>query len=95
MDEFLTNDLVPDPENSYTSSQTYHTILTFMFIGGSRGGRAGHTPPPTGPNSFIFTYIFTEKHLRQGIHTLPNGSTPPLLEILDPPLMLHTLTKNC
>ena len=36
-----------------------------------RGGHAGRTPPPTGPNSFIFTYIFTEK--------CPHwGSTPPL-----------------
>ena len=26
------------------------------------GGCAGRTPPPMGPNSFIFAYIFTEKH---------------------------------
>ena len=23
----------------------------------------GARPPPTGPNSFVFTYVFTEKHL--------------------------------
>ena len=31
-----------------------------LCIGGSRG-RARRTPPPTGPNSFVFTYIFTKK----------------------------------
>ena len=25
------------------------------------GGRDGRTPPLTGPNSFVFTYIFTKK----------------------------------
>ena len=49
------------------------------------GGHAGHTPSPMGPNSFIFAYIFTEKCLRQR-STPPNGCTPPLREILDPPL---------
>ena len=40
------------------------------------GRRAGRTPPPTGPNSFIFTYIFTKKCWHRG-STPPNGSTPP------------------
>ena len=40
-----------------------------VAIGRSRG-RAGRTPPPTGPNSFIFAHIFAEKHPRQ-------RSTPP------------------
>ena len=35
------------------------------------GGVPGARPPPTGPNSFIFTYIFAKKHPRQ-------RSTPPL-----------------
>ena len=30
-------------------------------IGGSRG-RAGCKPPPMGPNSLVFAYIFTKKH---------------------------------
>ena len=39
---------------------------------------SGTRPPaPTGPNSFIFTYIFTKKHLRQRSMPPPNGSTPP------------------
>ena len=40
------------------------------------GGRAGHMPPPMGPNSFIFAYIFTKKHPHQR-STPPNGCTPP------------------
>ena len=39
----------------------------------------GHAPP-MGPNSFVFAYIFGEKCLRR-------RSTPPLREILDPPLV--------
>ena len=51
-----------------------------LFIGGSRG-RAQCTPP-TGPNSFIFTYIFTEKCPHRGavatnglMPTHPNGKS--------------------
>ena len=40
------------------------------------GGRAGNTPPPMGPNSFVFTYIFTEKHPHRG-STPPTGPRPP------------------
>ena len=54
-------------------------------IGGSRG-RAQHTPP-TGPNSFVFAYIFSKKHPRQ--RSMPPWWVhAPLQEILDPPLML-------
>ena len=35
--------------------------------------------PPVGASSFVFTHIFTEKHLCQ-------RSMPPLREVLDPPL---------
>ena len=35
------------------------------------GARAERTPPPMGPNSFVFAYIFTEKHLHR-------RSTPPM-----------------
>ena len=35
-------------------------------------------PPPTGPNSFIFTYVFTEKHLCQRLAPPPTrvGAPP-------------------
>ena len=35
------------------------------------------TRPPMGPNSFIFTHIFTKKHPRRRSTTSRNGSTPP------------------
>ena len=47
------------------------------LIGGTAGGRAGLTPSPMGPSSFIFTYIFTEKCLRQ-------RSLPPLMGACPP-----------
>ena len=40
-----------------------------------------------GPNSFVFAYIFGEKCLRRRSTPPRNGSTPPLREILDPPLI--------
>ena len=50
-----------------------------ICIGGSRGACRAHAPP-TGPNSFVFAYIFAKK--------CPcRRSTPPLREILDPPLI--------
>ena len=42
-------------------------------------------PPPTGPNSFIFAYIFAEKHPHRG--STPPPPPRPLREILDPPLL--------
>ena len=41
---------------------------------------------PTGPNSFIFTYIFTKKNPHQRSISPQNGSHP-LWEILDLPLV--------
>ena len=61
-------------------------------IGGSREGHAGHTPSPMGPNSFIFTYIFTKKCLRQRFTPTLMGERPPLREILDPPL--HSMAAH-
>ena len=56
-----------------------------FFIGGSRGGREGRTPPPGRPNSFDFMQ-FSGKF---GVFTPPlEGSRPPLGKILDPPLFL-------
>ena len=38
------------------------------------GGRAGRTPPPTGPNSFIFTYIsFADLGGACPVHAPPMG----------------------
>ena len=53
-------------------------------------------PPhqPTGPNSFVFTYIFTEKHPRRP-SAPPNGvrSPAPQREILDPLLLCSTMLE--
>ena len=43
---------------------------------------AGRTPLPTGPNSFVFAYIFTEKCLHQRSMP-PQWVHAPLPEILD------------
>ena len=45
---------------------------------------SGASPPPTGPNYFVFSHIFTEKDPHQR-STPPTGLCPPR-EILDPPL---------
>ena len=60
-----------------------HSVL----IGGSRGGRAGACPP-TGPNSFIFAYIFTEKCPHWRPKPPKMGPRPPLQKILDLALVL-------
>ena len=52
----------------------------------TRGGRAGRMPPPMGPNSFVFAYIFTKKHPHQRSTTPLTGARPHLWEILDLPL---------
>ena len=44
-------------------------------------------PPPTGPNSFIFTYVFTEKHLCRRLAPPPMRVGAPQREILDSPLL--------
>ena len=56
-----------------------------------------HMPPPTGPNSFIFTYVFTEKcpcqrlaspPTRVGVPPMGNpGSTPDEVYILNAVLL--------
>ena len=69
----------------------------FAFADPSRGTAGACPPPPpqTVSNSFIFTYVFTEKHLHQK-SAPPNGSAPPQWlgptphpqrEILDLPLI--------
>ena len=47
-------------------------------------------PPPTGPNSFIFIYVFTEKHLCQSLAPPPMRVGTPQWEILDPPLKVFS-----
>ena len=40
---------------------------------------SGACPPPTGPNSFVFTYVFTEKCLCQRLAPPPmRVGTPPM-----------------
>ena len=50
----------------------------------------GCTSPPMGPNSFVFAYIFTEKHPHR--RSTPLTGARPLWEILDPPL--YTILEN-
>ena len=61
--------------------------LQFSSLADRGGGGAGRTPPPMGPNSFIFAYIFTEKCLHQR-SMLPLTDARPLWEILDPLLLM-------
>ena len=50
----------------------------YINIGGSRWGACRAHTPPMGPNSFIFAYIFTEKHLCwRSTPPPPNGCMPP------------------
>ena len=49
-------------------------------------GESHRRPPPTGPSSFIFAYIFTEKHPHRRLaHHQRVGA--PQQEILNPPLI--------
>ena len=58
------------------------------IIGGSTYKILRRTPPPTGPSSFVFTYIFTERYPcwrsmpTQWVHASS------LREFLDPPLII-------
>ena len=64
-------------------------ILLTTFIGGSGGGgHARHMPSPHGTKFFHFHIHFCQKAPTSEVHTHPNGSMPPLWEILDPPLTL-------
>ena len=49
--------------------------------------------PPTGPNSFVFAYIFTKKHPCWRLAP-PNGSARPQWEILHPPLEWSLFCSN-
>ena len=46
-------------------------------IGGSGWGHARCTPPPMGPNSFVFAYIFTKKCLHRRSMAPLTGAHPP------------------
>ena len=49
-------------------------------------GGAPPAPPPTGSNSFVFTYVFAEKHTCRRSAPPQQVGAPPQRKILDPPL---------
>ena len=59
--------------------------VNLMDIGGSTY-KIFRRKPPTGANSFVFTYIFTKKCPRRRSAPLKRVHAP-LRKILDPPLM--------
>ena len=70
-------------------TSTKHRQL-YYYIGGSRG-RARRTPPPYGTQFFRFCIHFHQKVPMSEVHAPPNGCTPPLREILDPPLFVQSI----
>ena len=52
-------------------------IFVCISLADLGGGRAGRTPPPMGPNSFVFAYIFTEKCPYQRSMPLLTSARPP------------------
>ena len=58
------------------------------------GGACPVHGPPMGPNSFVFTYIFTEKCPRRRSMPPLMGARPPR-EILDPPLRRTNSLVQC
>ena len=50
-------------------------------------------PPTTGSNSFVFAYVFAEKHMCRRSAS-PMGRRPTQREILDPPLGLVSSTVH-
>ena len=71
---------------------------SFLISGESRGRPI--PPSPTGPSSFILTYIFAEKRQRQGWRPFPppppsqRGQRRHQREIMDPGLVTY-LTPLC
>ena len=59
-------------QNSGSSGCKDYFLTDNITIGRSRVAVRGTRPPPMGPNSFIFAYIFSEKCLHR-------RSTPPLM----------------
>ena len=72
-DVIVKHDLV-----QFTRSGVYYcNRISTISIGGSRGACPVHAPP-TGPNSFVFTYIFAEKHpCRRSMPPLMGPRPPP------------------
>ena len=66
----------------------------YLDIGGSRGGGRARRTPPMGPNSFVFTYIFTKKCPRWRSTPPPQRVHAPLREILDPPLLDNVISAT-
>ena len=66
----------------------------YLTIGGSRGAHPAHAPPPRVP-ILLFSHTKFLKHNRLGSPTPPPmRSTPPLREILDPPLLTYLNTHS-
>ena len=73
-----------DRHNNNSHYSLYLTLLTDFLpsycvsLADLGEGCAGRTPPPMGPNSFIFTYIFTKKHpCWRSMPPLTDASPPP------------------
>ena len=82
----LQSPIMPHLSKVCTPNFTMELDVTRVFIGRSRGVLV-HAPP-TGPNSFIFAYIFTEKCPRWRPKSPPKWVHAPLQKILDPALVL-------
>ena len=78
--------------------KTSKTSVVYNTLADLGGGHARRTPSPMGPNSFVFAYIFTEKHPHRR-STPPNGCTPPYRnswihhcnKLISNPIRLNTL----
>ena len=67
----------------------FQTIVRYVPTSGRsryKSFRRVPPPPPTGPNSFVFTYVFTGKHLCRRLAPPPMRVGAPQREILDLPL---------
>ena len=87
-----TDFLLNQPKKSFTIC-SYNYLYTFILQWRIYIQKfPAHAPSPTGPNSFVFAYIFTKKCPRRR-STTPPGPRP-LREILDPPLFCNTVTTT-
>ena len=61
----------------FTQIGAHHHIAVHTIGGSGGGGGCQVHAPPMGPNSFIFTSIFTEKHCIGGPRPPLTGACPP------------------
>ena len=78
------------PNGKFWICHCINYINQLYCIGGSRGRCAGRTPPLWDP-ILSFSHTFLSKSAHVGGPHPPNGSTPPLREILDPPLYWYVV----